>query len=45
VLDFSAATGTGTFTAYNSGGVVGTPQSIAGAIISLPTNGTYFILT
>jgi hypothetical protein len=46
VLNFSAATGFGTLTVYNStGGVVGTPRSITGAVINLPSNGASFEIT
>jgi hypothetical protein len=45
VIDFTGASGSGTFTTYDGGGgVVGT-QSTSGAIISLSTNGSYFIIT
>jgi hypothetical protein len=45
VLDFTAATGTGTFTTYDSGNAVISTTSTSGAIISLPSNGAYFIIT
>jgi hypothetical protein len=46
LLNFSTATGFGTLTTYNGGGgIVGTPQSIAGSIISLDPSGASFIIT
>jgi hypothetical protein len=46
LLNFSVATGFGTLTTYNSSGVVvGTPRSIAGAIINLPPTGASFKIT
>jgi hypothetical protein len=45
VLDFTAATETGTLTTYDGGGGVVATQSTSGAVINLSASGAYFIVT